>query len=103
MNCGIMRSEQGPHTLGGRHRDGNQPLATQRASSLDDGLIIEQNRTAEAIVEVFQGISGAQDFYTPRNAGAQYFNLLVDRLEAGRLEIDGDAMPQASLLRAQIG
>ena len=60
----------------------------------------ELNRTAEAIVGVLKGISGAQDVYTPRNEGAQYFNLVVDRLEAGRLGIDGDAL--AALLRAQI-
>jgi cobalt-zinc-cadmium resistance protein CzcA len=60
----------------------------------------ELNRTAESVVAVLEGITGAQDVYTPRNAGAQYLNLVVDRLEAGRLGIDGDAL--AAVLRAQI-
>jgi len=60
----------------------------------------ELNRTAESVVAALEGIPGAQDVYTPRNEGAQYLNLVVDRLEAGRLGIDGDAL--AALLRAQI-
>ena len=60
----------------------------------------ELNRTADQIVGVLKGITGAQDVYTPRNEGAQYLNLVVDRLEAGRLGIDGDTL--ATLLRAQI-
>jgi len=58
------------------------------------------NRTAEAIVEVLAGIDGAQDVYTPRNDGAQYLNLVIDRLETGRLGIDADAL--AALLRSQV-
>jgi len=58
------------------------------------------DQAAEAIVGVLTGIKGAQDVYTPRNAGAQYLNLVVDRLEAGRLGIDGDAL--AGFLRGQI-
>jgi diguanylate cyclase (GGDEF)-like protein len=46
------------------------------------------NRTAEAIVKVVQGIDGATDVYFPRNEGAQYFKLVVDRLAAGRLGLD---------------
>jgi len=49
---------------------------------------------------VLDGIEGAQDVYTPRNEGAQYLNLVVDRLEAGRLGIDADAL--AALLRSQV-
>jgi cobalt-zinc-cadmium resistance protein CzcA len=58
------------------------------------------NRIAEAIVGVLEGVEGAQDVYTPRNEGAQYLNLVVDRMEAGRLGIDTDAL--AALLRAQV-
>ncbi|RKT44040.1 efflux RND transporter permease subunit [Thiocapsa rosea] len=58
------------------------------------------NALAEQIVGVLEGISGSQDVYTPRNDGAQYLNLVVDRLEAGRLGVDADAL--ADLLRAQV-
>jgi len=60
----------------------------------------ELNQISEAIVQVLTRIDGAQDVYTPRNEGAQYLNLIVDRLEAGRLGIDADAL--AALLRAQV-
>jgi hypothetical protein len=44
----------------------------------------ELNRIAEDIVGVLDGHRPApQDVYTPRNDGAQYLNLTVDRLEAG--------------------
>ncbi len=58
------------------------------------------NRTADAVVRVVQGIEGATDVYTPRNEGAQYFTLTVDRLAAGRLGLDADTL--ADTLRAQI-
>ncbi|WP_296703449.1 efflux RND transporter permease subunit [Thiocapsa sp. UBA6158] len=58
------------------------------------------NGIAERIVGVLEGIAGSQDVYTPRNEGAQYLNLVVDRLEAGRLGVDADAL--ADLLRAQV-
>ncbi len=58
------------------------------------------NRTAEAVVKVVQQIEGATEVYTPRNEGAQYFKLVVDRLAAGRLGLDVDALEDA--LRAQI-
>ncbi len=58
------------------------------------------NRTAEAIVRTVQGIEGATDVYTPRNEGAQYFKLVVDRLAAGRLGLDVEILEDA--LRAQI-
>jgi cobalt-zinc-cadmium resistance protein CzcA len=60
----------------------------------------ELNRISEDIVRVLTGIDGAEDVYTPRNEGAQYLNLVVDRMEAGRLGIDADAL--AALLRAQV-
>ncbi|MCG6943163.1 MAG: CusA/CzcA family heavy metal efflux RND transporter [Thiohalocapsa sp.] len=58
------------------------------------------NRVSADIVDVLSGIDGAEDVYTPRNEGAQYLNLVVDRMEAGRLGIDADAL--AALLRAQV-
>jgi cobalt-zinc-cadmium resistance protein CzcA len=58
------------------------------------------NRIAGEIVAVLEGLPGAEDVYTPRNEGAQYLNLVVDRLEAGRLGIDADAL--AAVLRAQV-
>lgn len=58
------------------------------------------NRTAEELVAVLKQVSGAQDVYTPRNEGAQYLRLKLDRLEAGRLGLDVDAL--ANLLRAQV-
>jgi len=58
------------------------------------------NRTAEAVVRTVQGIEGATDVYTPRNEGAQYFKLVVDRLAAGRLGLDVETLEDA--LRAQI-
>ncbi len=58
------------------------------------------NRTADAVVKVIQQIDGASDVYTPRNEGAQYFRLVVDRLAIGRLGLDVDTLEDA--LRAQI-
>ncbi len=58
------------------------------------------NRTAEAIVELVQGIEGAEDVFTPRNEGAQYYQLKVDRLAVGRLGLSVDGVEDS--LRAQI-
>jgi len=58
------------------------------------------NRTAEAIVAVVSGIQGAEDVFTPRNEGAQYYRLVIDRLAAGRLGLDVDRLE--ALLRAQV-
>jgi cobalt-zinc-cadmium resistance protein CzcA len=58
------------------------------------------NRTAESIVSVVNTIEGAEDVYTPRNEGAQYYKLSVDRLTAGRVGIDVDTLETA--LRAQV-
>jgi cobalt-zinc-cadmium resistance protein CzcA len=60
----------------------------------------ELNRTAEAIVSVVQAIEGAEDVFTPRNEGAQYYQLKVDRLAAGRLGIDVETLEDS--LRAQV-
>ena len=58
------------------------------------------SRTAEAIVAVVEQIDGAEDVYTPRNEGAQYLQLKVDRLAAGRLGLDVEALEDS--LRAQV-
>jgi len=58
------------------------------------------NHTAEAMVKVIQQIDGASDVYTPRNEGAQYLRLVVDRLAIGRLGLDVETLENA--LRAQI-
>ena len=58
------------------------------------------NRTADAIVKLVSGISGTKEVYTPRNEGAQYFRLVVDRLAAGRLGLSVTALED--LLRTQI-
>ncbi|MBK1704166.1 efflux RND transporter permease subunit [Halochromatium glycolicum] len=60
----------------------------------------ELNRITDEIVGVLEGLDGAEDVFTPKNEGAQYLNLVVDRLEAGRLGVDADAL--AAMLRAQI-
>ena len=60
----------------------------------------ELNRTAEAIVGVVEQVAGAEDVYTPRNEGAQYLQLKVDRLAAGRLGLDVEALQAA--LRSQV-
>ena len=58
------------------------------------------NRTAESIVSVVQEIQGAEDVFTPRNEGAQYYQLKVDRLAAGRLGLDVDSLEDG--LHAQV-
>jgi len=58
------------------------------------------NRTAEQIVSVVQGIDGAEDVFTARNEGAQYYQLKVDRLAAGRLGVDVETIEDD--LRAQV-
>jgi len=60
----------------------------------------ELNRITEEIVAVLEQLVGAEDVFTPKNEGAQYLNLVIDRLEAGRLGVDADAL--AAMLRAQI-
>jgi cobalt-zinc-cadmium resistance protein CzcA len=54
------------------------------------------NRAADAIVGIVEQIGGAEDVYTPRNEGAQYLQLEVDRLAAGRIGLDVDTL-QANL------
>ncbi|HKJ70841.1 MAG TPA: CusA/CzcA family heavy metal efflux RND transporter, partial [Gammaproteobacteria bacterium] len=58
------------------------------------------NRTADAVVDAVSGIDGAEDVYTPKNEGAQYYRLVVDRLAAGRLGLSVDALE--AILKAQV-
>jgi cobalt-zinc-cadmium resistance protein CzcA len=58
------------------------------------------NRTAERVVSVVEMINGAEDVYTPRNEGAQYLQLEVDSLAAGRLGLTVDALQ--TVLRSQV-
>jgi len=52
----------------------------------------ELNSTADRIVEVVRKVPGAQDVYTPRNEGAQYYRLVADRLTTGRLGVTMDTL-----------
>ena len=58
------------------------------------------NAKAEEIADVMRGIQGSSDVFTLRNEGMQYLVVKVDRLAAGRLGLDSDAL--ADTLRAQI-
>ena len=58
------------------------------------------NATADAIVRTLNTVDGAEDVYTPRNEGAQYYRLRADRMAAGRLGVSMDSLEQA--LRAQV-
>jgi len=58
------------------------------------------NATADAIVETLKKVSGAEDVYTPRNEGAQYYQLAVDRMATGRLGIYMDSLQRD--LRTQV-
>ncbi len=58
------------------------------------------NTTADLIVNSISGIEGAEDVYSPRNDGAQYYKLVVDRVATGRLSLSIDTL--LDMLRAQI-
>jgi cobalt-zinc-cadmium resistance protein CzcA len=58
------------------------------------------NAIAESMVAVLSQVPGAEDVYTPRNEGAQYYRLVVDRMAAGRLGISVDAL--SDMLRSQV-
>ncbi len=58
------------------------------------------NRATERIVSIVQQIPGAEEVYSPRNEGAQYLRLVVDRLAAGRMGLDVDTLEDT--LRAQL-
>ncbi|SMF97025.1 cobalt-zinc-cadmium resistance protein CzcA [Methylomagnum ishizawai] len=58
------------------------------------------NAKAEEIAAAMKKIPGASDVFTVRNEGMQYLVVKLDRLAAGRLGLDADAL--ADTLRAQI-
>ena len=58
------------------------------------------NATADAIVNILKNVNGAEDVYTPRNEGAQYLRLTIDRMQAGRLGVSVDKLEND--LRAQV-
>lgn len=58
------------------------------------------NAKAEDIAAVMRKIRGASDVFTLRNEGMQYLAVKMDRLAAGRLGLNADAL--ADTLRAQI-
>jgi cobalt-zinc-cadmium resistance protein CzcA len=58
------------------------------------------NNLAERITAVLRSVRGSEDARTVLNKGSQYYSVRVDRLKAGRLGLDVDALTDA--LRAQI-
>jgi cobalt-zinc-cadmium resistance protein CzcA len=62
--------------------------------------IDELNRLAGEVEQVLREIPGAQDVFLLKNEGVQYLKVDVDRLAAGRLGVDVDAL--ARMLRAQL-
>lgn len=58
------------------------------------------NSTADRIVAVLQNVTGAEDVYAPRNEGAQYYRMVVDRMAAGRLGVSMDDLQRD--LRTQV-
>jgi cobalt-zinc-cadmium resistance protein CzcA len=58
------------------------------------------NATADAVVRALQQVPGAEDVFTQRNEGAQYYRLNTNRLETGRLGISVDDLERT--LRAQV-
>ncbi|MBZ0070535.1 MAG: CusA/CzcA family heavy metal efflux RND transporter [Gammaproteobacteria bacterium] len=58
------------------------------------------NRSADAIVAALGKVDGAEDVFTPRNEGAQYYRLVADRMAVGRLGISMDELQRA--LRTQV-
>jgi len=58
------------------------------------------NASADAIVAVLKEIEGAEDVYTSRNEGAQYYQLTADRMSAGRIGVSMNELQRD--LRTQI-
>jgi cobalt-zinc-cadmium resistance protein CzcA len=58
------------------------------------------NRLAAQIEATLKGIKGAEDVYTVKNEGLQYFKVEIDRLAAGRMGLSVDAIE--SDLRSQL-
>ncbi|NBC23702.1 MAG: CusA/CzcA family heavy metal efflux RND transporter [Gammaproteobacteria bacterium] len=58
------------------------------------------NRKAEEIAVAVRDVAGAEDVFTSQNEGVQYLELDMDRLAAGRLDLDAAALQRT--LRAQL-
>ncbi len=58
------------------------------------------NNTADAIINLISDIKGAEDVYSPRNEGAQYYVLTANRLALGRFGLDVDTL--LDILRVQV-
>ncbi len=58
------------------------------------------NGLAAKMAEVLRGLKGAEDVFTLKNEGVQYFRVAIDRLAAGRLGLQVDDIADA--LRAQV-
>jgi cobalt-zinc-cadmium resistance protein CzcA len=58
------------------------------------------NNLAERITAILRSINGSEDVRTTLNKGFQYLSARIDRLQAGRLGLDVDALTEA--LRTQI-
>ncbi len=50
------------------------------------------NSLAQAVVHVLEKIPGNEDVITVKNSGVQYFEITVDRLAAGRLDISSEQL-----------
>ncbi len=58
------------------------------------------NRLADQVEAALKGVPGAQDVFSRKNEGVQYFRIEVDRLAAGRYGLSVDDV--AGFLRAQL-
>lgn len=59
----------------------------------------ELNRLASQVVTLISGIDGAEDVTTSQTEGAQYYQVTINRLAAGRVGLNvDDIMPQLRLL-----
>ncbi|CAG0944050.1 MAG: Cobalt-zinc-cadmium resistance protein CzcA [Rhodocyclaceae bacterium] len=58
------------------------------------------NGLAQQVVEAIKPISGAEDVFTVKNEGLQYYRIEIDRLAAGRLGFNVDEVQNA--LRTQV-
>jgi cobalt-zinc-cadmium resistance protein CzcA len=62
--------------------------------------IAELNRVADQVESLLKGIRGAQDVFSQKNDGVQYFRIEVDRLAVGRYGLTIDDV--AGFLKAQL-
>ncbi len=58
------------------------------------------NRLAEQVEALLKSVPGAEDVYSRKNEGVQYYQVVVDRLAVGRFGLTADEVAQ--FLRAQL-